>query len=78
MRFEIGPEAFAQQVGQGFQTVVVQSGLAFLEVFDEEISHRVAPCGEARPSTPEELAAYLTGEQQHWTRIVEAAKMSIE
>ena len=34
--------------------------------------------GEARPSSPEELAAYLTGAKQHWTRIVEAAKMSIE
>ena len=52
----------------------VRGALASAEV--QQLLSRLG--GEARPSTPEELAAYLTGEQQHWTRIVEAAKMSIE
>jgi tripartite-type tricarboxylate transporter receptor subunit TctC len=34
--------------------------------------------GEARPSTPEELAAYLGAAQQHWARIIAATRISVE
>jgi tripartite-type tricarboxylate transporter receptor subunit TctC len=34
--------------------------------------------GEARPSSPEELASYLTGAQQHWAHIIEATHISID
>ena len=34
--------------------------------------------GEARPSSPEEFAAYLAGAQQHWARIIAAANISID
>jgi tripartite-type tricarboxylate transporter receptor subunit TctC len=34
--------------------------------------------GEARPSTPEELAAFLAAQQKHWAGIVKAARLSAE
>jgi tripartite-type tricarboxylate transporter receptor subunit TctC len=34
--------------------------------------------GEARPSSPEEFAFYLTGAQQHWARIIAATHISID
>jgi tripartite-type tricarboxylate transporter receptor subunit TctC len=34
--------------------------------------------GEARPSTPEELATFLAEQQQHWARIIETTHVSIE
>jgi tripartite-type tricarboxylate transporter receptor subunit TctC len=34
--------------------------------------------GEARPSSPEELAAYLTGAQRHWADIIAATHISID
>jgi tripartite-type tricarboxylate transporter receptor subunit TctC len=34
--------------------------------------------GEARAASPEELASYLAGEQERWTRIVETTKVSVE
>jgi hypothetical protein len=33
---------------------------------------------EARPSTPEELAAYLAEAQKHWADIVATAHVTIE
>jgi tripartite-type tricarboxylate transporter receptor subunit TctC len=34
--------------------------------------------GEARPSTPEELATFLAAQQAHWSGIIKAANISIE
>jgi tripartite-type tricarboxylate transporter receptor subunit TctC len=34
--------------------------------------------GEARPSTPEETAAFLAEQQQSWSRIVKATGISVE
>jgi tripartite-type tricarboxylate transporter receptor subunit TctC len=34
--------------------------------------------GEARPSSPEELAAYLSGAQRHWADIIAATHISID
>jgi tripartite-type tricarboxylate transporter receptor subunit TctC len=34
--------------------------------------------GEARPASPEELAAYLGGEQQRWARIIETTGVSVD
>ena len=34
--------------------------------------------GEARPASPEELAAYLAVEQQRWPRIIEATRISVD
>lgn len=34
--------------------------------------------GEARPATPDELAAFLAGEQQRWSRIIETTKISVD
>jgi hypothetical protein len=34
--------------------------------------------GEARPSSPEELASYLAAEQQRWARIIEATRISVD
>lgn len=34
--------------------------------------------GEARPSSPDELASYLAGAQQHWTGIIGATHISID
>ena len=33
---------------------------------------------DARPASPEELAAYLVLQQQHWAGIVAATKLSVE
>src|SRR5262249_33244981 len=33
---------------------------------------------DARPASPDELTAYLAREQEHWARIVEATKLSVE
>jgi tripartite-type tricarboxylate transporter receptor subunit TctC len=34
--------------------------------------------GEARPASPEDLAAYLAVEQQRWPRIIEATRISVD
>jgi tripartite-type tricarboxylate transporter receptor subunit TctC len=34
--------------------------------------------GEARPTSPEELGAYLAAEQQRWARIIEATRISVD
>jgi len=34
--------------------------------------------GEARPSSPEELASYLAQEQQRWARIIETTRVSVD
>jgi len=34
--------------------------------------------GEARPTSPEELASFLAGEQQRWARIIEATRVSVD
>jgi hypothetical protein len=34
--------------------------------------------GEARPSSPEELASYLAQDQQRWARIIETTKVSAD
>ena len=34
--------------------------------------------GEARPASPEELGSYLAGEQQRWTRIIEATRIAVD
>ena len=34
--------------------------------------------GEARPSSPEELASFLAGEQQRWARIIEDTRVSVD
>ena len=34
--------------------------------------------GEARPSSPEETASWLAGEQQHWARIIETTRVSVD
>ena len=34
--------------------------------------------GEARPASPEELASYLAAEQQRWSRIIEATRVSVD
>jgi len=34
--------------------------------------------GEARPSSPEDTASWLAGEQQRWARIIEATKVSVD
>ncbi len=45
----------------------------------EEVRKAFARIGAtARPASPEELAAYVTRQQQRWTRIVEATHMTLE
>ena len=34
--------------------------------------------GEARPSSPEELGAYLAAEQKRWARIIEDTRISVD
>jgi tripartite-type tricarboxylate transporter receptor subunit TctC len=34
--------------------------------------------GEARPSSPEELASFLAGEQQRWARVIEDTRVSVD
>jgi tripartite-type tricarboxylate transporter receptor subunit TctC len=34
--------------------------------------------GEARPSSPDDLASFLAGEQQRWARIIEATGVSVD
>ena len=34
--------------------------------------------GEARPASPEELAAFSGGEQQRWARIIETTGVSVD
>ena len=34
--------------------------------------------GEARPASPEELASFLAGEQQRWSRIIETTRVSVD
>jgi tripartite-type tricarboxylate transporter receptor subunit TctC len=34
--------------------------------------------GEARPTSPEELASFLASEQQRWARIIEATRISVD
>lgn len=34
--------------------------------------------GEARPGSPEDLAAFLAGERQRWARIIEATRVSVD
>jgi tripartite-type tricarboxylate transporter receptor subunit TctC len=45
----------------------------------EEVQRSLARLGgEARPSTPEETAAFLAEQQQRWSRIIEATRISID
>ena len=45
----------------------------------EEVRQAFAKIGaDARPATPEELAAYLVVQQKHWAGIVAATKLSVE
>jgi tripartite-type tricarboxylate transporter receptor subunit TctC len=45
----------------------------------EEVKQALSTMGgEARPASPEELAAYLAGEQQRWARIIEATRISVD
>jgi tripartite-type tricarboxylate transporter receptor subunit TctC len=45
----------------------------------EEVQKALASLGgEARPSSPEELAAFLAEQQQHWSGIIKATKISID
>jgi tripartite-type tricarboxylate transporter receptor subunit TctC len=34
--------------------------------------------GEARPASPDELATYLAAEQQRWSRIIEATRVTVD
>jgi tripartite-type tricarboxylate transporter receptor subunit TctC len=34
--------------------------------------------GEARPASPDELASYLAAEQQRWSRIIEATRVTVD
>jgi hypothetical protein len=34
--------------------------------------------GEARSSSPEELASFLAGEQQRWARVIEDTRVSVD
>jgi hypothetical protein len=42
MAFQVGPEQPAQHVGQGVQAAVVQHGLAFLQVFHQQVADGTA------------------------------------
>jgi tripartite-type tricarboxylate transporter receptor subunit TctC len=45
----------------------------------EEVERTLAKMGgEARPSTPEELASFLSSEQQRWARIIEDTRVSVD
>ena len=45
----------------------------------EEVQRALSTSGgEARPSSPEETASWLAGEQQRWARIIEATKVSVD
>jgi tripartite-type tricarboxylate transporter receptor subunit TctC len=45
----------------------------------EEVQKSLARLGgEARPSTPEELATFLAAQQQHWSSIIKATGISID
>jgi tripartite-type tricarboxylate transporter receptor subunit TctC len=45
----------------------------------EEVERSLARMGgEARPASPEELASYLADEQQRWTQIIEATRVSVD
>ena len=45
----------------------------------EEVQRSLARMGgEARPSSPEETASFLAEQQQRWSRIIEATRISIE
>lgn len=45
----------------------------------EEVSRALSKMGgEARPTTPEQLATYLADERQRWGKIIEATKVSVE
>jgi tripartite-type tricarboxylate transporter receptor subunit TctC len=45
----------------------------------EEVERALSKMGgEARPASPEELAAYLAAEQPRWARIIEATRISVD
>jgi tripartite-type tricarboxylate transporter receptor subunit TctC len=45
----------------------------------EEVQRALSTSGgEARPSSPEETASWLAGEQQRWARIIETTKVSVD
>lgn len=45
----------------------------------EEVKQALSTMGgEARPASPEELAAYLAAEQQRWARILAATRISVD
>ncbi len=45
----------------------------------EEVEQALSKMGgEARPASPEELASYLAAEQQRWSRIIEATRVSVD
>jgi len=45
----------------------------------EEVQRALSTSGgESRPSSPEETAAWLAGEQQRWARIIETTRVSVD
>jgi tripartite-type tricarboxylate transporter receptor subunit TctC len=44
-----------------------------------EVQQAFARLGyEARPASPEDVASYLVEAQQHWSRLIETARISID
>jgi tripartite-type tricarboxylate transporter receptor subunit TctC len=44
-----------------------------------EVQQAFARLGyEARPASPEDVASYLGEAQQHWSRLIETARISID
>ena len=73
INFLVAPPGTPEPVRQRINTAVAHA------LASEEVKQAFAKIGaDARPATPDELAAYIARQQERWSRIVEETRLSVE
>jgi tripartite-type tricarboxylate transporter receptor subunit TctC len=73
INFLVAPPGTPAQVRQRLNAAVARA------LASDEVKQAFAKIGaDARPATPDELAAYIARQQQRWSRIVEETRLSVE
>ena len=73
INFLVAPPGTPEPVRQRINTAVAHA------LASEEVKQAFAKIGaDARPATPDALAAYIARQQERWSRIVEETRLSVE